>query len=671
MADSPRIDALEDAVARLSTQVHDLQVVVRALSPPAAAGTAADAIARTQPPAAMSAANPDLTLGMPSQVPAGPHDDEAASPLEQRLRPLAMPNAAAEATSRQSSGPGERSTRAEAVDAGHWPPLPAIDVEKWVGRYGTLGLASLTILMGVGAFLGWAVRNGLIGPVVRVALGAVAAAVLAGAGWRLRRRDGDRFGWILLALALAVVHVDAWGAGVLLHVVPAWVALTVAAVASAGLAAVALRDEEQSLFNVGFGGALLAPFVTSSGRADVTLLLIYGYVVIAAGMVALRGREWDSSPFLYVLGIGVYTAAAAAGAGVAPSWTLAHEPVFFALGVAWTALAVLGTVHRMRVAHASLLAALAALAYAVEARDRDVAEIAFAAMITVTGLLSAFGGDAGLRAKLVTGLLLPLGSLVAAEFVVPAGNTVARVAVAAGWAVGSIGASVIGPLGLRNVHAMVGALIGGFAVYTADRDASVARVIALSAYGVAATLVLVRARLPGIVMASTFWLAVAAMQAFGLLWQRPQFRYTPFGTSASLAAAAASAAWLFFSWHAYRALADAPSPNERQGASLLRVAGAVVAFLWIRQELRGAYSPEQATFLLIAYYAVAGVAGIFIGRARGIPLFRNVGLGLAIFAALKAVAQATDLAIGWRIGGYLLAGVFMLGVAYWYRRTRD
>ena len=64
---------------------------------------------------------------------------------------------------------------------------------------------------------------------------------------------------------------------------------------------------------------------------------------------------------------------------------------------------------------------------------------------------------------------------------------------------------------------------------------------------------------------------------------------------------------------------------------------------------------------------MVGVASIFIGRARAIRVLRHVGLGLAIFAALKAIAEASSLDIGLRVGSYFLAGLFLLAVAYWYR----
>jgi hypothetical protein len=49
-----------------------------------------------------------------------------------------------------------------------------------------------------------------------------------------------------------------------------------------------------------------------------------------------------------------------------------------------------------------------------------------------------------------------------------------------------------------------------------------------------------------------------------------------------------------------------------------------------------------------------------------------VGLALAIFAALKAVAQAYELRqVGLRVGSFLLVGAFLLAVAYWYRATGE
>jgi hypothetical protein len=75
-----------------------------------------------------------------------------------------------------------------------------------------------------------------------------------------------------------------------------------------------------------------------------------------------------------------------------------------------------------------------------------------------------------------------------------------------------------------------------------------------------------------------------------------------------------------------------------------------------------------ATVLLIAYFALAGIASIALGRARGAPAARQIGLLLALYAAAKALLQASQLdAVGLRVLSYLVVGGFFLGIAYWYR----
>ena len=76
-----------------------------------------------------------------------------------------------------------------------------------------------------------------------------------------------------------------------------------------------------------------------------------------------------------------------------------------------------------------------------------------------------------------------------------------------------------------------------------------------------------------------------------------------------------------------------------------------VAFIWVRQELVEAWSPDTASFALIIYYALAGLALIFAGRQRNVGLWRAVGLGLAFYAGYKALVQTFTInAVGLRVG---------------------
>ncbi|HZX96216.1 MAG TPA: DUF2339 domain-containing protein, partial [Myxococcales bacterium] len=182
--------------------------------------------------------------------------EKAVDGLQRDLAEMRAPSG------REPSFPPPPAAVVEAEPAPAPQRTPRIDLETLVGRYGMLALATLLALAAAGTFVGWAISRGLFGPPVRVALGLVAAAALGVWGLRLRRRERS-FGDSVLGLSLAVTHVCAWAAGPSLHLVPPFVALALSAVASVALAGFALVEEDQPLWCVGFGGAAVAPFVTS------------------------------------------------------------------------------------------------------------------------------------------------------------------------------------------------------------------------------------------------------------------------------------------------------------------------------------------------------------------------------------------------------------------------
>ena len=549
-----------------------------------------------------------------------------------------------------------------------------LDLESLIGRYGTLALASLTILLGAGAFLSWAIAHGKIGPGMRVSFGALGAAAVAVVGWRLRSRGSKRYGSTLLALALALVHVDAWGAGPYLQLVPSPVALGVAAAASVALAVLAWVGDEEALFSVGVGGAIIAPFVTSRESGSVVMLLIYGYVVLACGLVALRGRAWRTAVIVTTAGCLLYTAAAA---GTTPRnlGEYANDyPAVFAIAVAWTALLVTRGTWGARISGSAISALFGVLV--VQAIDRAPAMdlLVLAALGTATAYATVFvaGQDGtGLadakptHQPLFTAAVLPL--VLGAVAVASAHDTAtARTLVALAWTAAAAAAAYLLPAS-RPTHLMVGGITSGATLLFAFQDRAVESCVALAAHAAALSVLLRRERTRMLAVPIAVGLAILTMWTFQQLTDRPSYQYTPFLTAPSLAALAMSAAWLVVSWNASRVQLVDGRPGTLETRTVVRLAGAVVTFMWGNTELSHAYSSDIATFLLILYYAVIGVAAIFIGRHRAIRVLRHAGLGLAIFAALKAMAEASSLDIGWRVASYFLAGLFLLAVAYWYR----
>ena len=619
-----RLESLEKTVANLARDLRALRAVVDRLDQQ------------------RNGASHPLEPVIPPEVP---------EPIEQ---PVAAP-------------PPLAAARSPVADAGRRP----LDIEALIGRYGTLALASLTILLGAGAFLSWAIAHGKIGPGMRVFLGALGAAAVAIVGWRLRTRGSMRFGSTLLALALALVHVDAWGAGPYLQLVPSPVALAVAAAASVALAVLAWVNDEEALFSVGVGGALVAPFVTSKESGSVLALLIYGYVVLGCGLGALRGRAWRTAVTVVTIGCWLYVATASATSLENARSAARDYPAVFAIVIAWTAIVVTRGTWGARVARSALVALFGTLV--VQAVDRSPATdlLILAALGTATTYATVYASASAAvaerfpRQPLFTAAVIPI-ALGAVAIASVSDTAQARTLVALAWTMAAGVAAYLQPAA-RPTHFMVGGITSGAALLFALEGRAVGSCVALSAHAAALSLALRKARTRLLGVPIALGLAIATTWTFRLLLDRPAYQYTPFLTSASFAALAMSAAWLVVSWNAYRVeLADA-GPGTIETRTAVRLAGSVVTFMWGNVELSRAYSDDISTFLLILYYALVGVAAIFVGRARGIRILRHVGLGLAIFAALKAIAEASSLEIGLRVGSYLLAGVFLLAVAYWYR----
>ncbi|MCC6407050.1 MAG: DUF2339 domain-containing protein [Planctomycetes bacterium] len=654
MTDPQRLAALEAGIARLQRELDALRDELR------------DARAASAPRSEAAPPN-EPALADPAHAPSSAHEPRAA----ERARPEAVARAPVSSTASTASTPGTASSpsspgstpRVRATPRG----VAALDLEQLVGRYGALALAVLTLMLGLGAFLAWAIRRGVFGPELRVISGALLAALIAFVGVRLRRRGTVRFGNLLLALALAVVHLDCWAAGPLLGLVPSSLALGIAALASLVLAGLALREQRLALFNVGFGAALLAPFVTSAGGGDPVVLLAYGLIVLAAGTLALRGPGWSHLPWVPMLGVGVYTIVAAASSYAETSWPRALAPTAFALAVSALAIGVLRAPGRSRLAHAALVAALGVLT-TLEAQGVPVtARVTLAAAIALASFLAATPSERGARSAVLGAFLLPVAALIAAlNALAPASNR-ASASLAVAWALGSVVAASFDRDGERRTHAFTATLLGALALLLLPHEREAFEsCAALGLYAVLAAQVLGVTRLLGIAWATWVILVGSGVCAAWLLDRRTPFAYTPFATTESLAAAAVCAGWLALAWRLTRVAAER-TRAVGLAALVVRVLAGLAVFLWIREELAHAFSRDVATFLLIAYYAITGVTAIGFGRRRASRVLRAVGLALSVLAAICAIVEASELTIAWRVAGYLLAGAFLLGIAYAYR----
>jgi hypothetical protein len=656
-----RIERLETATRRLLVEVADLRQELRGLRAVVAPGSVDPA-----PVTRENVAPASLPRGT---VPPAPVPHDSVPPASSR--PAAEPGFLQRILDPPRAGSG-------APRAPRQAPLPrpgifpqGMSFEDLIGRYGAMALAALAIMSGVGIFLSWAIAQNLIGPAVRVSAGFAAAAALAALGWRLRNRNARTFGNTLMGIALAVVHVVAWGAGPGLAVMPNWLALGVAAAASVALALLAWRSDEQSLFVVGVGGALIAPFVTTPGRGNGEALLVFGWLVLTTALWGMRERPWRAARWLLGAAGVAYAAAAMTAAWSADGIFSKEAPAVFALACAWGALALGGRLHAPGLVRAYLLGALPPLFWNWDAAGVFLSHLVLAGAGTLTLFVGVHRTEEPDGNWILGTLLLPLGFLTAA--LMPLDDIVSTrgALVALGWAVAAAGAGWLVPGRRREILWIVAAVASAIAIVFALSEKEIAMIAALSAHVAAVSIVMRRERAGLLIFPAIAVLVVAA----GALWiqldLRPPFSYTPFLTSASLGALALVLGVGVLGWNAARTELGGGGLSLRERRALQGL-GFVAAFMWGHVELAEAYSPDLSVFLLIIYYAACGVAAIFIGRRDSMADVRRIGLGLAIFAALKAVAQGYELeTVGLRVGSFLLVGGFLLAVAYWYRAAGE
>lgn len=609
------------------------------------------------------------------------------------------------------------------------PPLPrptlhaprsAPSLEQLLGRYGAIGFALVALLAGVGTFVSWAARQGLLGPQLRVAGGYLLAAALSVGGLRLRATRRT-FSNALLACALAVTFAATWGAGPRLGLVPIPVALAIVALASAALAWLALREDENVLFLFGAAGAAIAPFVVGDEAGDPWMLAGYGALVYLAAARGVGKRPWRGAVRLVLWSVPAYLVTLASmtgGRALESSWAWAMPA--FALGL-WLASLLAAPMHAPRFVRWGAIGLLvAALDVQGHGPGAGAASVALALLATVGAQLLLARIDRLAAATIATAeedpavqllpmlprlslerayfdaVLLPVAGLVVAIAVTPEAWDAALAqgtprlraggAMAALWALGAGAvASRHEGRGARSwpwtLTATLALAVGSASL--ADRPEALAEAGVYALAGALALAAWWRGRGPrraltgavGLLALATLYLAfqladLAARESYA----------PPLTTRASLLAALVIASLL-----AVRAIVRGSYASDaddvvagngpRTVARALAVAAGVIGFLWGLAELEVAWSRDLSTMLGTLYVGVAGALAIQVGLRLRLELLRRVGLVLGGWCAVRTFLLAGSVeSLALRVGLYFLAAGVGLAVAWMYtggQRTID
>lgn len=167
---------------------------------------------------------------------------------------------------------------------------PGARNDGWIGK--VLAVAGVAVtLVGVVLLLVLAAQAGLLAPGVRVGAGAVLAAGLTTAGWRLHGRPGGRVGAIALAATgIAAAYVDVIAVTAVYGFLPPPAGLVIAAaVAGSGLFLARQWDSEH------LGMLVLVPLIgLAPVVGDGVTLLVVGFLLAlaAASLPVQLGRSW-------------------------------------------------------------------------------------------------------------------------------------------------------------------------------------------------------------------------------------------------------------------------------------------------------------------------------------------------------------------------------------------
>ena len=320
--------------------------------------------------------------------------------------------------------------------------LPRLDLDDLLGARGLALAGGVVTLLGVVFFFVLAANRGWIGPLERVGLGGIASAAVFAAGFLIHARYGHLHAAVAAAGAgIAGGYATLLAAAALYDLVPALLALVLAAAIAAVGVALSFLWSSEVIASLGLIGALAFPLVVLVDGNLTVLGTGFAAVVLAAAVAVALRQDWR----------GLFVAAVAVSAPQIATLVLDEgEPararvivlaavfvgVYLASGILRQLAAGgprLDALGGLFVAGAASLGGLACFAL-LEDTGRGVA---FAALAVVYGLLAAafWRGETLELASLAASVSTALAAVAAAELLGGPGLVVAWAAEAAvlGW----------------------------------------------------------------------------------------------------------------------------------------------------------------------------------------------------------------------------------------------
>ena len=181
-------------------------------------------------------------------------------------------------------------------------PPPASSLEEKIALVWFTRIGAAILLLGVAWFFKYAVDNNWLGPLGRVALGALAGAAVLVFAEATRPRTRAVYVQVLTGVGLSLLFFTAYAAYAFYHLVPAPGAFAAVAVITLLGGALAMHHRGEAILILSLIAGLLAPILFSTGEDRPAALFSYLFVLTAAAFWASLRMTFRWATWLAVVG---------------------------------------------------------------------------------------------------------------------------------------------------------------------------------------------------------------------------------------------------------------------------------------------------------------------------------------------------------------------------------
>jgi len=290
----------EKRIAQLEEKLETLveSGVVKPARPPQKEPESEKTEATPLKPAASTDLKPRVKMPKPPPLPTTP---KPAGPAGVRTEPPKIPIAA-------KLGVPSSAHQAPKPLSGQGPKLPAFDLEKWLGVRGAAVLGGIVLALAGIYLFKYAIDQGLISPIVRVALGGVAGIGCLFTSKYLRGRNFDLPANAVAGGGVVILYGTIWASHGLYHLIHGLIAFFFMAVVTVICGFLANAYRSRTIGMLGLFGGFAAPIMIYSGELPALGLFAYLLLLNLGLLYLAKKMEMPSMGFISLLATAFYQA---------------------------------------------------------------------------------------------------------------------------------------------------------------------------------------------------------------------------------------------------------------------------------------------------------------------------------------------------------------------------